>query len=111
MMSPADVVKAQLDAYNAQDIEALCRHFTAGVEVANLHEAPNLTGIEAYRERHVGLFAQFPQNRADLVSRIAVGDKVLDHERVFRAPDATPFEVVAIYSFDGGQIARIDFIR
>jgi hypothetical protein len=110
-VSPTDVVQAQLDAYNSQDVDALCRHFTAGVEVANLHEAPNLTGIEGFRERHVGLFAQFPQNRADLVSRIVVGDKVLDHERVFRAPDAAPFEVVAIYSFEGGLIARIDFIR
>lgn len=110
-MSPADVVQAQLDAYNAQDVEALCRHFTAGVEVANLHEAPNLTGIEAYRERHVGLFAQFPQNRAELVSRIVVAGKVLDHERVFRAPDAEPFEVVAIYSFEGEKIARVNFIR
>jgi hypothetical protein len=110
-MSPADVVQAQLDAYNAHDVEALCRYFTAGIEVANLHEAPNLTGIEGFRERHIGLFAQFPQNRANLVSRIVVGDKVLDHERVFRSPEATPFEVVAIYSFEGGLIARIDFIR
>lgn len=110
-MTPEEVVAAQLDAYNAQDLDAMCRCFTAGVEVANLNEAPNLKGIEAYRERHVGLWAQFPQNRAELLSRIVVAGRVLDHERVYRSPEAEPFEVVAIYSFEDGLICRVDFIR
>ena len=110
-MTPEEVVGAQLEAYNARDLEAMCRWFTAGVEVANLGEPPNLKGIEAYRERHVGLWAQFPRNRAELLSRTVVAGKVLDHERVFRSPDAEPFEVVAIYTFDDGLIARVDFIR
>ena len=110
-MTPAEIVGAQLDAYNAQDLEAMCRWFTAGVEVANLNQGPNLKGIEAYRERHVGLWAQFPQNRAELLSRVTVAGKVLDHERVFRSPDAEPFEVVAIYTFEDGLICRVDFIR
>lgn len=110
-MTPAEIVGAQLDAYNAQDVDTMCRWFTGGVEVANLNETPNLTGIEAYRERHVGLWAQHPQNRAELLSRTVVAGRVLDHERVYRSPDAEPFEVVAIYSFEDGLIARVDFIR
>ncbi len=110
-MNLTQVVDAQLDAYNAQDLEAMCRWFAPGVQVANLTEAPNLTGIDAYRERHLALWAQFPQNRADLLSRTVVAGRVLDHERVFRSPDAEPFEVVAIYSFENGLIARVDFIR
>ena len=110
-MSPANVVEVQLDAYNAQDLDAMCRCFTPGVEVANLGEAPNLKGIAAYRERHIGLWAQFPQNRAELLSRTVVAGRVLDHERVFRSPEAEPFEVVAIYTFEGDRIARVDFIR
>lgn len=110
-MTPAEIAGAQLDAYNAQDLDAMCRWFAPGIEVANLGEAPNLTGIAAYRERHVGLWAQFPQNRAELLSRTLVAGRVLDHERVFRSPDAEPFEVVAIYSFEDGRIARVDFVR
>lgn len=110
-MTPQEVVGAQLDAYNAQDLEAMCHWFTPGVVVANLGEAPNLTGIEAYRQRHVGLWTQFPQNRAELLSRTCVAGRVLDHERVFRSPDAEPFEVVAIYTFENGLIARVDFVR
>jgi len=110
-VSPVERVQAQLDAYNAQDVDAFCLNFSDGIVVANLTEAPNLTGLEAYRERHVGLFAQFPQNRAELISRTVIGAKVLDHERVFRSPDAEPFEVMAIYSFEGDKIARVDFVR
>jgi len=110
-VSPTEIVGAQLDAYNAQDLDAMCRCFSDGVQVANLNEAPNLTGIEAYRERHIGLWAQFPGNRAELLSRTVVAGRVLDHERVFRSPDAEPFEVVAIYSFEDGLISRVDFIR
>jgi hypothetical protein len=110
-MSVETVVQGQLDAYNAQDIEAFVGHFTDDITVADLNAAPNLRGLDAYRERHVGLFAQYPQNRAVLLSRTVIGETVIDHERVFRTPDATPFEVAAIYSFAGDKIARVDFVK
>lgn len=110
-MSPGAVAQAQLDAYNAQDVDALCRHFADDMIVADLNAEPNLHGVAAFRERHVGLFAQFPQNRAELLSRVVIGKTVIDHERVFRSLDATPFEVAAIYTFAGDKIARIDFVK
>ncbi len=110
-MSVVAVVQGQLDAYNAQDIEAFVTHFADDVTVADLNAAPNLTGLDAYRERHVGLFAQHPQNRAELLSRTVIGQTVIDHERVFRTPDAAPFEVAAIYTFAGDKIARVDFVK
>jgi len=110
-MSLEAAVQGQLDAYNAQDVEALVGYFDDGVTVSDLNAEPNLRGIEAFRERHVGLFAQHPQNRAELVSRTVIGRTVVDHERVFRSPDATPFEVAAIYTFAGDKIARVDFVK
>lgn len=110
-MSVAAVVQGQLDAYNAQDVDAFVTHFADDVTVSDLNAEPNLRGLDAYRERHVGLFAQHPQNRAELVSRTVIGRTVIDHERVFRSPDATPFEVAAIYTFAGDKIARVDFVK
>jgi len=110
-MSVAAVVQGQLDAYNAQDIEAFVTYFTDDITVADLNAVPNLTGLNAYRERHAGLFAQHPQNRAELVSRTVIGSTVIDHERVYRSPETTPFEVAAIYSFAGDKIARVDFVK
>ena len=104
-------VQGQLDAYNAQDVDALCGFFADDIVVSDLNATPNLHGLSAYRERHVGLFAQFPQNKAQLLSRVKIGNKVIDYERVFRSPDATPFEVVAIYTFAGDKIARVDFVK
>ncbi len=105
------LTQRQLDAYNAQDLDAHCACFADDVVVANVGEEPNLQGIAAYRERYQGLFAQFPQNRAEALTRTVIGDKVIDHERVQRSPDAAPFEVLAIYSFRDGKIARVDFVR
>ena len=51
------------------------------------------------------------QLRFELVSRTVIGRTVIDHERVFRSPDATPFEVAAIYTFAGDKIARVDFVK
>ena len=110
-MSVEAIVQGQLDAYNAQDIEAFIPHFADDITVSDLNAEPKLMGLDAYRERHVNMFAQFPQNRAELVSRTVIGRTVIDHERVFRSPDATPFEVAAIYTFAGDKIARVDFVK
>jgi hypothetical protein len=107
----AAVAEAQLVAYNAQDLDAHVACFAGDVTIANLHEAPNLHGNAAYRERMGGVFAQFPHNRVELLGRIACGNVVCDHERVFRSPDAEPFEVIAVYLIDGGRVSQVHFIR
>jgi hypothetical protein len=111
MTDHSALVEAQLKAYNAQDLDAHCACFTEDVVVANVGEAPNLTGLEAYRARYAKLFRDFPANRAQALSRTAIGDKIVDHERVWRSPDTAPFEVLAIYGFRDGKIARVDFVR
>ena len=52
-----------------------------------------ISGIEAYRAKYRQVFADFPHNHAELLNRIVVGARVIDHERVKRSPDAEPFEV------------------
>ncbi|HWA62860.1 MAG TPA: nuclear transport factor 2 family protein [Caulobacteraceae bacterium] len=110
-MSPAAVAQAQLDAYNAQDLDAHCACYHDDVVVADLNGAVTRQGMEAYRATYAKLFADFPQNRAELVNRIAVGNTVIDHERVARTPGGDTFDVAAIYTFRGDKIARVDFVR
>ena len=110
-MSRADTVQAQLDAYNAQDLDAYCAFYSDDVVVADLNGAVTTQGGAAYRERYAGAFAQFPQNKAELLGRMVVGDTVIDHERVIRGPEGPVFEVAAIYTFDGDKIARVDFVK
>jgi hypothetical protein len=106
-----DVAQAQLDAYNAQDLDWYCSYFTDDVVVADLNGPVTSEGIDAYRTRYSGAFAQFPRNKAELLGRLTVGGTVIDHERVIRGPDGPEFEVAAIYTFRGDKIARVDFVK
>jgi hypothetical protein len=104
-------VERQFEAYNAQDIETFCASYAADATLGGFNEAPHTVGLEAIRARHEKLFAEFPQNKAVLLGRTVVGDTVIDHERVFRSPEAEPFEVAAIYTLADGKIARVDFVK
>ena len=110
-MSNVDIASAQLDAYNAQDLEKYVTYFTQDCIVSGLNGAPTETSREAIKARYAKAFAQFPQNKAELLSRIAVGNTVVDHELVIRAPGGEQFEIIAIYTFRDGLIARVDFAK
>ena len=110
-LSNVDLVQAQLEAYNAQDLDAYCAFFADDVVVADLNGKVTTQGIEAYRARYAGTFGQFPENKAELLNRIAVGATVIDHEKVVRAPGGDSFEVIAIYTLADGKIARVDFAK
>jgi hypothetical protein len=105
------IVQAQLDAYNAQNLDAHCAHFAGDVVVANYNGDIVRTGMGAYRANYEKVFADFPKNRAVLLNRMSVRDTVVDHEHVDRGDGSAPFQVLAIYTFNGDKIARVDFAR
>ncbi len=105
------VVQGQLDAYNAQDLDAMMAFYAPDVIVSGLNGSPTETDREALRARYEKAFAQFPQNKAELKNRIAVGNTVADHEHVVRAPGGETFDVIAIYTFRDGLISRVDFAK
>jgi uncharacterized protein (TIGR02246 family) len=109
-MTPLGVVQAQLEAYNAQDLDALCACFAKDCVIGDLNGAVTQDGAGQIRERYEAMFAQYPQNKAHIVSRMAVGDVVIDHERIDRSPELR-LEAIAIYTVRDGLIARVDFVR
>lgn len=111
MSTLSAVAQSQLDAYNAQNLDAFCAHFTDDIVVADLNGAVSLEGLTAYRAKYAKVFSDFPENKVVLLGRVAVGNVVVDHEQVLRSPSATPFEVAAIYTFRGEKIARVDFVK
>lgn len=110
-MTPADLAQKQLDAYNRQDMAAFAACYADDVVVADLNGAVSTSGIAAFRDRYAKMFRENPENRAELVNRVAVGNVVIDHERVFRARSGAPFEALAIMTVANGKIARVDFVR
>ena len=109
-MSAVDVVQRQLDAYNAQDLDAFCACFSVDCVLAELNGAVTQQGADALRERYQTLFETYPENHAALVNRVAVGDFVIDHEDITRSPSER-INAVAIYTVKNGLIARVDFVR
>ncbi len=106
-----DIASKQLDAYNAQDLDTYVSFFATDCIVSGLNSTPTETSRDAIRARYAKAFAQFPENKAVLKNRIAVGNTVVDHELVIRSAGGEQFEIIAIYTFRDGLIARVDFAR
>jgi hypothetical protein len=110
-ITPFDVAEAQFEAYNLQDLDGHCACFADDIVVADFNGAVTISGIEAYRAKYAQVFADFPQNRAELLNRMVVGRTVIDHERVSRKPGGDTFEVAAIYTIADAKIVRVDFVK
>ncbi len=109
-MSAVDIVQRQLDAYNAQDIDAFCACFANDCVLGELNGAVTQKGMADIRQRYESLFGTFPENRAALVNRVVVGNVVIDHEDIVRSPSER-INAAAIYTVKDGLIARVDFVR
>jgi uncharacterized protein (TIGR02246 family) len=105
------LIQRQLDAYNAQDLDAYVGCYAPDVIVASLNGAITETGRDALRARYAKAFATFPENKARLVNRMVVGNTIIDHEDVSRGPGKEQFEIIAIYTVKDGLIARVDFAK
>ena len=110
-MSAVDVVQRQLDAYNAQDLNAFLETYAPDCVICDLNGAVTQNGRDEIAARYSAMFAQYPQNKARLVNRIHLGDVVIDHEDVTRGPDGPRLEAVAVYTVRNGLIARVDFVK
>jgi uncharacterized protein (TIGR02246 family) len=109
-VTAADLVQRQLDAYNAQDVDAFMACFAEDCVIADLNGVVSHSGSAAIRARYAELFARYPENQARLVNRIAVGNVVVDHEDITRSPSER-INAIAIYTLKNGLIARCDFVR
>ena len=110
-MSNEALIQRQLDAYNAQDLDAYIACYAPDVVVAQLNGTVTEKGREELRARYAKAFAAFPENKAHLKNRIVVGGTVIDREHVVRKPGGEEFEIIAIYTIKDGLIARVDFAK
>lgn len=110
-MTPEQLAQAQLDAYNTQDLDKYVSYFSEDCIISDLNGAVAQTSRAQIKERYAKAFATFPQNKAELKNRVVVGNTVVDHELVIRAPGGEQFEIIAIYTVRGDQIVRVDFAK
>ncbi|MFM7027433.1 MAG: nuclear transport factor 2 family protein [Chakrabartia sp.] len=116
-MSNLDTAKAMIAAYNAQDVDTYVSYMTDDACEANYRGDVVREGKEGTRSGLAAAFAKWPQNKADIVEAQQIGSFVLMREHVTRGPASDgsplvdPFDVIAVYSFEGEKCSRVEFIR
>ncbi|MFN4135498.1 MAG: nuclear transport factor 2 family protein [Novosphingobium sp.] len=116
-MSHLETAKAMIAAYNAQDVDTYVSYMTEDACEANYRGDVVRGGKEGTRAGLAAAFARWPQNRAEIVEAQAIGNYVLMREHVTRGPATDgsplvePFDVIAVYSFEGDKCSRVEFIR
>jgi hypothetical protein len=97
--------------YNAQDADAYVALMTDDACEAGYRGAVVREGKEGVRAGLKTMFAEFPENRAEILTGYELGEYAVLHEKVWRSAAAEPFEVMSVYSFDGDKCSRVEFIR
>jgi hypothetical protein len=114
MNASFDPVEAQLMAYNARDVDAFMACYTEDCVVEDADGLRMMAGQTEMRERYTALFAGSPKLHCTLVSRIRVGEHVIDEERITGRLSTPPGETrhaVAVYKVRGDKICHVRFYR
>jgi hypothetical protein len=104
------VVDRQVDAYNARDVEAFAACFAEDVVIVDAAGVDRTRGRAQLSEQYGRWFARNPDLHVEILDRIAIGEYVIDEERVTGAPEGD-IHAVAIYRIGaGGLIDRVQFL-
>ena len=108
----ANAAQAQLDAYNAHDIDAFLAVYADTVAAYNFPGELLGRGKLGMHQAYAPMFERLPDLHAEVTERIVLGRYAIDRERVTGLPDGETAEVVAIYEVNAdGKIARVWFMR
>jgi hypothetical protein len=78
----AEVVDAQVDAYNRHDLESFLTCYSPDVTVQNGRGETLLSGIDALRRQYGGWFTDYPDLHVEVRHRLSSGTWVVDEEHV-----------------------------
>ena len=110
-MSHAEqIVQKQLDYYNDHHLENFISTYHDDIEILSLEDNTLiLQGKEALRTKYRERF-EVQKVQADLVNRIVIGDKVIDHEHVRGIKKDEIIKAVAIYKVEDQLIKKVWFL-
>ncbi|MBC7623825.1 MAG: nuclear transport factor 2 family protein [Aeromicrobium sp.] len=109
-----DPVEAQLQAYNARDVDAFMACYTDDCVVDDADGVRMMAGHAQMRERCIALFAGSPNLHCTIVTRIRIGEYVMDEERItgrLSTPAGDTQHAVAVYKLRGNKICHVRFYR
>lgn len=102
--APAALVQAQLEAYNLRDLAAFVALFSDDVCIYRPPATePVIRGKAAFSAFYQHERFNLPRLNAEIINRMVVGNKVVDHERITGIKDQ-PFEVMVVFEVKDGLI-------
>lgn len=111
-IGPESIVQANLDAYNAHDIEGFMSYFSEDVTMYNFADGKQTAnGIEEVRAIYEPYFKASPKLHSKILQRTVFDNKVMDHEYITGARGGDPFEIVLIYEVENDKIIKMTAIR
>ena len=100
-------VRRQLEAYNARDLDRFLAEFRDDIRVYRPPAPePAIVGKEAFGEFYATQRFNRPGLHAEVLNRMVLGNKVIDHERITGVRDE-PIEMAVAYQVVDGLIAAI----
>lgn len=101
------VVERQLAAYNARDLERFVACYSDDITVWRVPATdPALAGKAQFAAFYATERFNRPGLHAEIVNRIVLGHRVIDHERVHGVSEA-PLEIAVAYEVAHGLIVRV----
>jgi hypothetical protein len=102
-------VQRQLDAYNAKDLTAFISCYHPDIAIYRMPAAaPSLKGRAALEAFYKAERFTIAALRAEVLQRMVVGNKVIDHEKVYGMAEQ-PYEVMVVYEVQDGLIINAWF--
>ncbi len=109
MADPEQVFRAQVDAFNARDLDAFLTTYAEDVELHGLLPDRVVRGHAEMRPLYAERFQQQPLH-CEIPELVVYGDRwVAAHERV-TSPAGT-VELVGVFEVENGRIVRGDMVR
>jgi hypothetical protein len=109
-VAAVDQVEAQLRAYNARDVDAFVAQYAPDAVITDGKGAVLMQGGAAIRAEYGPFFEAYPELRAAITSRIAIGDYVIDEELI-HGWQPEPVRAVAVYHVADGLIDRVTLLE
>jgi hypothetical protein len=107
MVLPVEVVQRQLEAYNARDLSRFIANFSDSIQVFRPPAMePAISGKERFSEFYATQRFNRPGLKAEVMNRMVLGNKVIDHERIVGV-SAKPFDLVVVYAIADDLIQTI----
>ncbi len=109
-LEPRAIVQAAIDAYHDHDLDRCLGYYAPDIVVKDADGNVLMDGAEAVRARYARSMTEHPNIHYDIPNRIALGDYVIDEERVTGfagtgGPDLV--RAVLVYRFSGELIREI----